>query len=606
MKENKRNSDKLHAMRHSLAHIMAAAIKKAHPEARFGIGPVVENGFYYDVLTKKTLGSDDLEAIESSMREIIKQDLVFESEDWPIEQAISYFKEQKQDFKVELLEDLKRHGTTNWREIAAEDIGIANTVDKITTVSVYKTGEFVDLCRGPHLEKASQAGVFKLTKLAGAYWRGDEKNQQLQRIYGVAFTTEKELKDYFWRLEEAQKRDHRKIGRELDLFVFSDLVGAGLPLWTPKGTVVRRELDNFVQELRSKYAYQPVTIPHITKKDLYEKSGHWAKFKDELFKIKTREGHEFAIKPMNCPHHTQIFASQPRSYRELPIRYSETTMVYRDEQSGELHGLERIRGGITQDDAHVFCRLDQVEQEIHQIWDIIERFYSAFAIQLKVRLSRRDGSGGYSGDDKLWQQAEQTLEGIVKAKLGDDYIDGAGEAAFYGPKLDFIGTDSLGRELQVGTIQLDFNQPEGFDLHCINEKGDKERVVMIHCAIAGSLERCLALLLEHFAGALPVWLAPVQAAVLPISDKYEDYGAKVAAELANHGVRVELRADAESLGKRIRAAELNKIPYILVVGEKESHSNQVAVRRLGHGDEGVTGLSEFVERLAEQIASRSL
>ncbi len=606
MKENKRNSDKLHAMRHSLAHIMAAAIKKAHPEAKFGIGPVVENGFYYDVLTKKMLGSDDLEAIESSMREIIAQDLAFESEDWPIEQAISYFKEQKQDFKVELLEDLKQHGTTNWREIAAEDIGIANTVDKITTVSVYKTGEFVDLCRGPHLERTSQAGVFKLTKLAGAYWRGDEKNQQLQRIYGVAFTTEKELKDYFWRLEEAQKRDHRKIGRELDLFVFSDLVGAGLPLWTPKGTVVRRELDNFVQELRSKYAYQPVTIPHITKKDLYEKSGHWVKFKDELFKIKTREGHEFAIKPMNCPHHAQIYARRPRSYRELPIRYSETTMIYRDEQSGELHGLERIRGGITQDDAHVFCRLDQVEQEIHQIWDIIERFYSAFAVELKVRLSRRDSGSGYLGDDKLWQQAEQTLEGIVKAKLGDDYIDGVGEAAFYGPKLDFIGTDSLGRELQVGTIQLDFNQPEGFDLHCTNEKGDKERVVMIHCAIAGSLERCLALLLEHFAGALPTWLAPVQVAVLPISDKYEEYGAKVAAELANHRVRVELRADAESLGKRIRAAELNKIPYILVVGEKESHSNQVAVRRLGHGDEGVTGLDEFVERLAEQIANRSL
>lgn len=597
---------KLHAMRHSLAHIMAAAVAQLHPEAKFGVGPVVEDGFYYDVLTKKPLIQADLETIEAKMHEIVDRGEAFEHEQWPIEQAITYFKDKKQDFKVELLDDLARHGTTNLRDIPAEDMGISNTVDKITTVSIYKTADFVDLCRGPHLKNASEAGHFKLTKMAGAYWRGNEKNQQLQRIYGVAFTTEKQLKDYFWRLEEAQKRDHRKLGRDLDLFVFSDLVGAGLPLWTPKGTLVRQKLDSFVQELRSQYGYQPVTIPHITKKDLYEKSGHWSKFKEELFRIKSREGHEFAIKPMNCPHHTQIYAARPRSYRELPLRYSETTMVYRDEQSGELHGLERIRGGITQDDAHVFCRLDQVEQEINQIWDIIERFYKAFAIDLQVRLSRRGEDDVYAGDDKLWQKAETVLAGIVHSKLGEDYIDGPGEAAFYGPKLDFIGTDSLGRQLQVGTIQLDFNQPASFDLDCVNEKGEKERIVMIHCAIAGSLERCLALLLEHFAGALPTWLAPVQVAVVPVSEKYQFYAEKVAESLIDVQIRTELMSDGESLGKRIRSAELAKVPYVLVVGEKESQSAQVAVRKLGQGDEGAMALDQFIARLGEEVAARTL
>ncbi len=598
--------DKLHAMRHSLAHIMAAAISKINPEAKFGVGPVIENGFYYDILTPAPLSEHDLATIEDEMHAIIGQDLALEKSDWPIEQAMSYFKEHKQDFKEELLADLAKFGTTKLKDIAAEDIGAKDNVAKITTVSIYKLGDFVDLCRGPHLTSSGQVGHFKLTKLAGAYWRGDEKKPQMQRLYGVAFETEKELKDYFWQLEEAQKRDHRKLGRELDLFVFSDLVGAGLPLWTPKGTTMRCQLDNFVQELRSEYDYQAVTIPHITKKDLYQKSGHWTKFEDELFRIKTREGHEFAIKPMNCPHHTQIYASRPRSYRELPIRYSETTMVYRDEQSGELHGLERIRGGITQDDAHVFCRSSQIEQEISQIWEIIEKFYKTFGIELAVRLSRRDDGEGYLGDAKLWSEAEETLKKIVRQKRADDYIDGPGEAAFYGPKLDFIGTDSLGRQLQVGTIQLDFNQPDSFELDCINEKGDHERVVMVHCAIAGSLERCLALLIEHFAGAFPVWLAPIQVAIVPVSDKFSEYAAEVAAKLKTAGVRVELVADSESLGKRIRAAELAKIPYTLVVGEKEAKSGAVAVRRLGKGVEGIVKLENYIDRIKMEIDSRAL
>lgn len=604
MKETK--APDLNMMRHSLAHIMAAAIQKLHPEAKFGVGPVIENGFYYDVLTPAPLSERDLAAIESEMHAIIGRDLKFEQENWSMEQATTHFKRQKQDFKVELLNDLAKFGTTKLKDIAAEDLGVKDNDVKTTTVSIYKLGDFVDLCRGPHLKNSGQAGHFKLTKLAGAYWRGDENKPQLQRVYGVAFATAEDLKNYLWQVEEALARDHRKLGRELDLFVFSDLVGPGLPLWTPKGTVVRQELDNFVQELRSAYDYQAVTIPHITKKDLYQKSGHWSKFSEELFRIKTREGHEFAIKPMNCPHHTQIYSSKPRSYRELPVRYSETTMVYRDEQTGELHGLERIRGGITQDDAHVFCRPSQIEQEISQIWEIIEKFYKTFDIKLAVRLSSRDDSGSYAGDAKFWHQAEDTLKKIVESKLGDNYIEGPGEAAFYGPKLDFIGTDSLGRQLQVGTIQLDFNQPESFELDCTNEKGERERVVMIHCAIAGSLERCLALLIEHFAGAFPVWLAPVQVRIVPVSDKVSDYAKELCVKLQAVGVRVELGDDNDSLGKRIRSAELQKIPYILVAGEKEAKSGSVAVRRLGKGDLGAESLDKFIDKITTEITSHTL
>ncbi len=597
----------IEAMRHSTAHIMAAAISKLFPEAKFGVGPVIENGFYYDVLLARPISQAELAKIEKEMKRIIKAGLPFEREDWPIEQAEKYFKQHKQDFKVELLKDLKKYGSTKLSDIDPNDLGLDGNVDKITTVSVYKTGDFIDLCRGPHIEKSDQVGAFKLTKLAGAYWRGDENKPQLQRLYGVAFANAKELEDYMWQQEEAKKRDHRKLGRELDLFTFSDLVGPGLPLWTPKGTILRQEIDKLVAELRSPYDYQAVAIPHITKKDLYEVSGHWSKFKQELFRIKSREGHEFAIKPMNCPHHTQIYAASPRSYRELPIRYQETTMVYRDEQTGELQGLERVRGGITQDDAHVFCRIDQVEQEILNIWDIIEKFYKTFDIPLQVRLSRRgQDESAYAGDKKLWQRAEGVLAKIVKSKLGQDFIDGPGEAAFYGPKLDFIGRDSLGRELQVGTIQLDFNQPESFDLTCANEKGQAERVVMIHCAIAGSLERAIALLIEHFAGVFPLWLAPVQVMVVPVSEKYNAYGRQVLDSLREAGLRARIDDDNDSLGKRIRAAELQKIPYILVVGEKEAKTGQVAARRFGQGDQGVEELADFIDKAKAQVALRSL
>lgn len=597
----------LEAMRHSLAHIMAAAVAKLYPEAKFGVGPVVENGFYYDILTKQPLSANDLGKIEKQMGKIISANLTFEHEEMKIDQAIELFKNKKQDFKVELLNDLKTKGTTKLTDIDISDLGVSADVAKVSQVSIYKTGDFVDLCRGPHVDSSGKVGAFKLTKIAGAYWRGDENKPQVQRLYGAAFATDDELEQYLWQQEEATKRDHRKLGRELDLFIFSDLVGAGLPLWTPKGTILRQQLDNFVAELRGPYGYATVAIPHITKKDLYEKSGHWSKFKDELFRIKSREGHDFAIKPMNCPHHAQIYAGSPRSYRELPVRYCETTMVYRDEQSGELHGLERVRGGITQDDAHVFCRIDQVESEILKIWEIMERFYKTFGIELKVRLSRRGNeSEAYAGDKKYWQSAEDTLAGIIKKKLGKDFIDGPGEAAFYGPKLDFIGQDSIGRELQVGTIQLDFNQPESFDLTCINEKGEAERVVMIHCAIAGSLERAIALLLEHFAGALPTWLSPTQVAIVPVSEKFANYAEEVNQKLTAAGVRTWLNDDNSSLGKRIRAGEIQKVPYVLVVGEKEAQSKKVAVRQLGKGDLGAELLSKFIDKITTEITSRAL
>ncbi len=393
-------------------------------------------------------------------------------------------------------------------------------------LTVYKTGNvFVDLCRGGHVKNTSEINTdsFKLTSIAGAYWRGDEKNPQLQRIYGAAFMTKKELDEYFAMLEEAKRRDHKKLGVELDLFTFSDLVGAGLPLWTPRGTLVRNLLDNFVWELRKKAGYEQVDIPHITKKDLYERSGHWEKFKDDLFKIQTREGHLFAMKPMNCPHHTQIYARRPWSYRDLPQRYANTTKVYRDEQTGELAGLSRVRA-ITQDDAHVFCRLSQTKEEFLKIWDIIQTFYSSFGFKLKIRISTHDPKHPekYLGDKKKWKFAEDMLYEIAQSKNADTF-DGVGEAAFYGPKLDFMAKDSLGRDWQVATIQLDVNMPERFDLTCTNEEGKPERIVMIHAAIMGSIERFLSVIIEHLAGDFPVWLSPVQARVIPISDKHRAY-----------------------------------------------------------------------------------
>lgn len=598
----------INSIRHSLAHVMAAAVQKLHPEAKFGVGPVVENGFYYDIAVDHPFTTDDLKRIQKEMKKLIGKKEEFVREEWPIDEAIKFFKGQKQDFKVELLSDLKTKGSTAVSDTGDEEL-IDKNVDKVTTVSVYKTAEFVDLCRGPHLQNTSEIAVdgFKLTKVSGAYWRGNENNPQMQRIYGVAFESKAKLDEYLKMLEEAEKRDHRKLGKDLDLFTFSELIGPGLPLWTPRGTILRKELDRFVQEMRDEVGFEEVTIPHITKKDAYITSGHWDKFEHELFKINSREGHEFAMKPMNCPHHTQIFDSKPRSYRDMPVRYRETTMVYRDEQSGELHGLSRVRS-ITQDDAHIFCRSSQVEEEVLNVWKIIERFWGAFGIKdLKVRLSTHDPKDmkSYLGTEKQWKLAEDQLKDVIVSQDAE-YSLGEGDAAFYGPKIDFVGSDSLGREFQASTIQLDFNMPERFGLTCTDEEGKDETVVMIHCAINGSLERSLVLLIEHFAGAFPLWLAPEQVRIIPVADRFSEYGSKVLSRLKEAGLRASMDDASDSLGKRIRNAELMKIPYVFVVGEKEIETNSVAVRKYGEGDIGSKTLDEITTTLLSLVANREI
>jgi threonyl-tRNA synthetase len=602
--------DQLYAMRHSLAHIMATAIQELYPDVKFGIGPVVEHGFYYDVDVPQTLGEADLAKIESKMHEVIVANYKFEHSHLSLDEAIKHFKAQHQTYKLDLLEDLKKHGTTVAKDIDRTAIGVGDDA-KVDEVSIYTDGPFMDLCRGPHVESTGQVGAFKLMRVSGAYWRGNEKNAQLQRIYGVGFTTKPELKDHLQLLAEAEKRDHRKLGRDMDLFVFSDLVGQGLPLFTPRGTVLREELNKYVQELRQTIGggYQQVTTPHITKKELYEKSGHWKKFSEELFKITTREGHLFAMKPMNCPHHTQIFASQVRSYRDLPIRYRETAVDYRDEQSGELSGLSRVRA-LTQDDAHVFCRNGQIEAEIGQIWDIVQKFYGTFGIELKVRFSRHDPDkmDNYIGDEAMWQRAEKQVKTVIEAK-GVDYMDGLGESAFYGPKIDFMGRDAMGREFQAATIQLDFGQPEGFDLTCTNEAGERERIVMIHAAIMGSIERFLVLVIESTAGQFPLWLAPEQVRLAPINDTQDiaDYTEKLRAELSLIGLRVGVDATAESVGKKIRAAGVAKVPYTLVIGEKERETGRVSPRlRTGHGEfAGDLSVNEFAAALQREVSERA-
>jgi len=573
----------LDRVRHSLAHLLAAAVLEKFPDAKLGIGPTIDTGFYYDFGLPRSLTPDDLKDLEKAMRKLAGRHLPFTGREVSPAEAKKLFSQQP--FKLDLIKEFEADGKA---------------------LTVYETGDaFMDLCRGGHVENSKEipADAFALDKIAGAYWRGNEKNPQLQRIYGLAFGSRQDLEAYLKLREEAERRDHKKLGQQLDLFTFSDLVGPGLPLWTPKGTLLRTLLDDFVWKLRERRGYQRVEIPHITKKELYETSGHWDKYKDELFRIRTREGHEFAMKPMNCPHHTQIYARRQWSYRELPQRYANTTMCYRDEQTGELSGLSRVRA-FTQDDAHVFCRMAQAKEEFVKIWDIVHEFYGTFGFTLRVRLSLHDPAHPekYLGGAERWAEAEAMLREIAREKDADAF-DGVGEAAFYGPKLDFMAKDALGREWQVATIQLDMNMPERFDLYCVNEKGDHERIVMVHAAIMGSIERFLSVLIEHVAGAFPTWLAPVQAAVLPVSDKFSEYARSVTDELASHGVRTELNDAAESLGKRIRASELAKIPYILVVGEKEAADGAVAVRSR-KGDEGTAKLADFAKSIAAEIRDR--
>lgn len=606
------NTD-VQAMRHSLAHIAAAAITQLWPKAKLGVGPVVENGFYYDIdLPDHQLSEEDFPKIEAKMQEIIKTNQPFERFSLSIKEAVAWAKKNNQPYKEELLHDLSRAGTTLAKDLNPEELGtITEGKSHVSEVTFYRNGDFVDLCRGPHVKSTGEVGAFKLMRVSGAYWRGKDTNPQMQRMYGVAFTKETELQKYLTMLEEAKRRDHRKLGQELDLFVFSDLVGPGLPLFTPRGTVLRRQLDGFVQEMRDEYGYQEVSIPHITKKDAYIASGHWQKFEHELFRINTREGHEFAMKPMNCPHHTQIYAARSRSYRELPVRYRETTMCYRDEQSGELSGLGRVRA-FEQDDAHVFCRVSQIEEEALKVWDIIDRFYGTLGFELKVRFSTHDpdNMGAYSGKAEQWNNAERQLLRIVEQKVGDNYIEGVGEAAFYGPKVDFMAEDAIGRTWQVATIQLDFNQPEGFDLTCINEQGERERIVMVHAAIMGSIDRFLSVYIEHTAGKFPVWLAPEQIRIVTLNQEESivAYAHELASNAKKLGLHVTVDNDHESVGKKIRNAELMKVPYTVVIGSKEVETGQLSPRIRKdievNADHALLGAKEFIKTVANETKTR--
>lgn len=576
-------------IRHTLAHLLAQAVLVHYSDALPTLGPAIDNGFYYDFDfaangSSEKVADEDLKKIEKTMLENLPSWTEFTHEEVSKDKALQIFKDNV--YKIELIEEISERG------------------EKIT---LYTCGGFTDLCRGGHAEnpnKEIKKASFKLDRIAGAYWRGDEKNKMLTRIYGLAFESKEKLDEYIYQTEEAKKRDHRKLGKELGLFVFSDLVGPGLPLWTPKGTIIRELLNDYVWELRKAKGYEKVCIPHITKKELYETSGHWTKYADDLFKIHTREDHLYAMKPMNCPHHTQIFAAEPRSYRDMPKRYAETTMVYRDEQSGELSGLSRVLS-ITQDDAHVFCRETQIEPEALAIWDIVETFYNTFGFNLQVRFSRHDPASKekYLGDADTWAKAEKALENLMLHK-GVTWIDGLGEAAFYGPKIDFIARDSIGRVLQVATIQLDFNQPKNFDLVCTNEKGEREQVVMIHAAIMGSIERFMSTLIEHVAGQFPVWLNPVQVAVIPVKDIHIEETAKIVNILLENDIRIEHLEYNESLGKRIHAAKKINTPYVIIVGDKEKESGILTIEKRDGTKEQKT-LEEFISHIKEEIKNRS-
>lgn len=582
------NEEQLHAMRHSLAHITASAVQHIWPDAKFGVGPVVENGFYYDIdLGKTKISEDDFLKIEDEMHRIIKEDQLFERSEKDVDTAIAWAVSQKQPYKQELLNDLKRAGTTAAKDIDSEELGISTEGDSaIENVSFYQNGDFVDLCRGPHVASTGKVGAFKLLRVAGAYWRGKETNPQMQRLYGLAFATQDELDAHLHMLEEAKARDHRKLGRELDLFTFSDMVGSGLPLFTPRGTVLREKLAALSNSLRKQRGFDAVWTPHITKKDLYEKSGHWAKFGDELFLVQSQEtSDEFVMKPMNCPHHTRIFASQPRSYRDMPVRYTETTTDYRDEKTGELGGLSRVRA-LTQDDSHVFCRPDQIGAEIDGLLAAAVSLYETVDMKLRVRLSYRDESDAYLGAPELWESAQEQLKAAVISN-GMDYFEQEGEAAFYGPKIDFMATDAIGREHQVATVQLDFVQPDRFGLEYIDAENTAQKPVMIHCALLGSIERFLSVFIEHTAGWFPFWVAPEQIRILTINDSVKDYVAEITNTLTevtlNTPVKYnELRFSVddrnESLGKKIREATSLKIPAQFIIGPKDAEARQVSVR----------------------------
>jgi threonyl-tRNA synthetase len=574
---------------HSSAHLMAEALEALYPGTKFGIGPSIESGFYYDIdLGDRTIGDEDLKKIEDKMKELAKQNSTYVRQDMPKDKAIAYFTEKDDQYKLELLEGLQDG-----------------------SITFYTQGNFTDLCRGPHIPNTGAIKAVKLTNIAGAYWRGNEKNKMLTRIYGITFPQQKELDEYLALLEEAKKRDHRKLGKELELFTFSEKVGSGLPLWLPKGAMLRERLQQFLQRAQIETGYLPVITPHIGSKQLYVTSGHWEKYgKDSFRPITTpQEGEEFMLKPMNCPHHCEIYKSSPRSYKDLPLRLAEFGTVYRYEQRGELHGLTRVRG-FTQDDAHLFCMPEQVNAEFKKVIDLVLYVFESLGFtEYTAQISLRDQEdrSKYIGSEENWAIAEQAIIDAA-AEKGLKTVIEYGEAAFYGPKLDFMVRDALGRKWQLGTIQVDYNLPERFELEYVDVDNTRKRPVMIHRAPFGSMERFIAVLLEHCGGNLPLWLAPLQVMILPISDKYSEYAHKVSAELKAADIRAELDERSEKIGRKIRDTELMKTPYMLIVGEKEAADGTVSVRKHGEGDKGSVPVADFCTEIrnivTEQIKGR--
>ncbi len=575
-----------HAFWHSSAHLMAESIEALFPGTKFGIGPAIDQGFYYDIDLPdgKVLTETDMPNIEQKMKEIASHKEVYHRREVSKKEALDYFGKKGDEYKLELIDEL-------------ED----------GTISFYTQGNFTDLCRGPHLPDTSKIKAIKVLSLAGAYWRGDTKRKQLTRVYGITFPKQSQLDEFLDLLEKAKERDHRKLGKELELFTFSQKVGQGLPLWLPKGAFLREKLENFLKQVQVQYGYEPVLTPHIGQKELYITSGHYEKYgKDSFQPMSTPiKGEEFMLKPMNCPHHCEIYKSRPHSYRELPIRYAEFGTVYRYEQSGELHGLTRVRG-FTQDDAHIFCRPDQLKEEFIKVIDIILYIFKALDFNdYLVQISLRDPGDKlkYIGSDDNWEKSEKAILEATKEK-GLEATTEIGEAAFYGPKLDFMVKDALGRKWQLGTIQVDYNLPERFELEYIGADNQKHQPVMIHRAPFGSMERFVAVLLEHSGGKFPLWLTPDQVVIIPVSEKFNEYAEKVSKYLNNYDIRTLIDQRSEKVGKKIRDNELKKIPYLLVVGEKEEKSDMVAVRRQGEGDKGTVKLSEFAEMLVRETEAQ--
>lgn len=568
-------------LRHSLAHLLAATVLKIYPETKVTLGPPIDDGFYYDFDFGKTKISDkDLKNIQKEMRKMIGSWDKFEEQKISEEDVRELYKDNH--YKLEIIDEIVKKG------------------EKIT---LYKSGDFVDLCRGGHVEsmKNIDPKAFKLDRIAGAYWRGDEKNTMLTRIYGIAFHTQEELAKFEKRREEARERDHRKIGKEMDLFTFSDQVGAGLPMFTPKGTAMRNAVINKIKNIQRRFGYQEVWIPHITKPDLYKTSGHWDKFGDELFKVTGKES-EFVMKPMNCPHHTQIFASSPKSYKDLPVRFMEATTNYRDEQTGELLGLTRVRS-LTQDDGHVFCNEEQIKQEIGIICDVIEEFYSALDMWNEdtywVRLSASDPNNpdGYIGDRSIWESSEKALAEIAKER-NFNYKKVEGEAAFYGPKLDFMFKDAIGREWQLATVQLDFNMPKRFGLEYTDKDGSKKTPVMIHRAIAGAVERFLGVIIEHFGGIFPFWLSPIQIKIIPIAENHLEIAQQTAEMLSDFRVEIDLSKDG--FGKKVSKAKKEKVPYFIIIGDKDIEAKKVTLESRDDGQIGQLNIEEIIKRLNKE------